>query len=86
MSNAISSAISIASVALNSPTTATASQPRQQPLQQPAIVSGDTLRLTEAQQVYNLYNQGQAVSQIASSLSLSEKAVNGYLGITQGGI
>jgi DNA-binding NarL/FixJ family response regulator len=42
-------------------------------------VAVDTVTLTEAEQVYQLYNQGQSVSQIASSLSLSEAAVNQYL-------
>jgi len=44
--------------------------------------SADTVKLSESQQVYQLYNQGQAVSQIASSLSLTVDAVNSYLGIT----
>lgn len=39
----------------------------------------DTVQLSEAQQVYQLYNQGQTVSQIASSLSLSVSEVNIYL-------
>jgi hypothetical protein len=34
------------------------------------------------QQVYQLYTQGQRVSQIASSLRLSVDAVNTYLGIS----
>jgi DNA-binding NarL/FixJ family response regulator len=44
--------------------------------------SADTVELTQAQQVYQLYNQGQRVSQIASSLSLTEAAVNSYLNIS----
>jgi hypothetical protein len=32
--------------------------------------------------VYQLYNQGQRISQIAASLRLTVEAVNGYLGIT----
>jgi len=42
-------------------------------------VAVDTVTLTEAEQVYQLYNQGQSVSQIASSLSMSEAVVNQYL-------
>jgi DNA-binding NarL/FixJ family response regulator len=48
-------------------------------------VATDTVQLTEAQQVYQLYNQGQTVSQIASSLSLSDAAVNGYLNLSSTG-
>jgi hypothetical protein len=44
--------------------------------------SADTVRLSESQQVNQLYNQGQEVSQIATSLSLSVSDVNSYLGIT----
>jgi DNA-binding NarL/FixJ family response regulator len=32
--------------------------------------------------VYQLYNQGQQVSQIAASLSLPVETVNNYLGIS----
>lgn len=49
---------------------------------QPATtVRVDTVQLTEAQQVYQLYNQGQKISQIANSLNLPVEAVNVYLGI-----
>jgi DNA-binding NarL/FixJ family response regulator len=44
--------------------------------------SGDVVRLSESQQVYQLYNQGQRVSQIATSLRISVEAVNSYLGIS----
>jgi DNA-binding NarL/FixJ family response regulator len=49
----------------------------------PQIANGaaDTVKLSESQQVYQLYNQGQTVSQIASSLSLTVELVNSYLGI-----
>jgi DNA-binding NarL/FixJ family response regulator len=54
--------------------------------QQPVVNAGeDTVQLTEAQQVYQLYNQGQRVSQIASSLSLTEAAVNSYLNLSATG-
>ncbi|MFZ1011100.1 MAG: hypothetical protein WAN65_29950 [Candidatus Sulfotelmatobacter sp.] len=79
MSISVSSALATASVAANSPSTS-ATERIQQPTNQQTASSADTVRLTEAQQVYQLYNQGQAVSQIASNLSLTVSAVNGYLG------
>jgi DNA-binding CsgD family transcriptional regulator len=92
MSIAISSALSAVTVGANSPTTVAAAQPAQQvqqtvqeEVQQPATSSGDTVTLTEAQQVYNLYNEGQTVSQISTNLSLPVSMVNNYLGITSGG-
>ncbi len=48
---------------------------------QPAV----TVKLSQSQQVYQLYNQGQRVSQIAANLSLSVTAVNSYLGIANSG-
>jgi DNA-binding NarL/FixJ family response regulator len=42
-----------------------------------ANVATDTVQLTEAQQVYQLFNQGQSVSQISSSLGLSVASVKG---------
>jgi DNA-binding NarL/FixJ family response regulator len=45
----------------------------------------DTVQLTEAQQVYQLYNQGKPVSQIAQALSLSVDEVNSYLNISNSG-
>lgn len=86
MSIAISSALSTASVAAaNAPSTAAVQQQEQvqQQVQQSASASADTVTLTAAQQVYNLYNQGQTVSQISTSLSLPVSTVNNYLGITQ---
>lgn len=44
--------------------------------------AADTVQLSESQQVYQLYNQGQTVSQIANSLSLPVALVNTYLGIS----
>lgn len=76
MSISISSALSTIAVA----GAATAQQPVQ--TTEPASNSGDTVTLTEAQQVYALYTQGQTVSQIASTLSLPVNQVNDYLGIT----
>jgi len=86
MSIAISSALSTASVAAaNAPSTAAVQQQEQvqQQVQQSTSASADTVTLTAAQQVYNLYNQGQTVSQISTSLSLPVSTVNNYLGITQ---
>jgi DNA-binding NarL/FixJ family response regulator len=39
-------------------------------------------QLTESQQIVQLYNQGQPVSLIASTLSLPVETVNSYLGLT----
>jgi hypothetical protein len=44
--------------------------------------TADTVQLSESQQVYQLHNQGQTVSQIATSLSLPIDLVNTYLGIS----
>jgi hypothetical protein len=40
------------------------------------------VRLSQSQQVYQLYNQGQQVSQIATTLSLPVELGNNYLGIS----
>jgi DNA-binding CsgD family transcriptional regulator len=42
----------------------------------------DTVKLTVAQQVYDLYIQGQTVTQIATGLNLTVELVNGYLGLS----
>jgi DNA-binding NarL/FixJ family response regulator len=63
-----------------------AAAPAPQKVQQPVQSAGsDTVTLTAAQQVFQLYNQGQTVTQIASSLSLSVSLVNNYLGINTSG-
>jgi DNA-binding NarL/FixJ family response regulator len=79
MSISISSTLPAASFAAanSSPRPAAA-----RPAQPTTNASADTVRLSESQQVYQLYNQGQQVSQIASNLSLTVQAVNSYLGIT----
>jgi DNA-binding NarL/FixJ family response regulator len=60
---------------------AEASSPAPNP--QPVVrAQGDTVELTLSQRVYQLHTQGQRVSQIASSLNLSEAAVNSYLNIS----
>lgn len=81
MSISISSSLSIPSLAAaNSSSTSAAVQTQQRTTDQSAY----TVRLTEAQQVYQLYNQGQPVPKIATSLNLPVSAVNNYLGIAGG--
>jgi len=78
MGISISSPLSTASVAAaNASSTSAAARTPQPATNNPAY----KVTLTEAQQVYQLYNQGQPVSQIATSLSLTQSAVNNYLGI-----
>jgi DNA-binding NarL/FixJ family response regulator len=81
MGISVSSALSTATLAVAN---ASANSPAPQKVQQPPPqqTTGDTVTLTEAQQVYQLYNQGQSVPQIATSLSLTVSVVNNYLGIT----
>jgi DNA-binding CsgD family transcriptional regulator len=50
-----------------------------------AANSADTVQLTEAQQVYALYNQGQPASQIATALGLPVAVVNSYLNLSNSG-
>jgi DNA-binding NarL/FixJ family response regulator len=82
MSLAVSSALS--TVANSSSNTVEAPQ-SPQPRPQPPAKSAYTVQLSEAQQVYQLYNQGQPVPQIAETLNLTVSAVNNYLGITTSG-
>jgi len=49
--------------------------------QQTTSAPADTVKLSESQQIHQLYNQGQKVSQIAFSLNITVEAVNSYLGI-----
>ena len=79
MSISVSPATAALAAANPSPNTAPV-----QRVQQPANNGGDTVKLTESQQVYQLYNQGQTVSQIANNLSLAVSAVNSYLNISNG--
>jgi DNA-binding NarL/FixJ family response regulator len=80
---AIPNSVSTAASAANPSSNAPAAQPSPQP--EPAATSEpDTVQLTEAQQVYQLYNQGQQVPQIADTLRLSVAAVNGYLNLSSG--
>ena len=79
MSISIYNSLSTATIAAaNSSATAAAAQK----IRQTANDSVDTVKLTESQQVHQLYNQGQPVSLIASSLSLTVDTVNSYLGIS----
>lgn len=73
-----SEASNLASNAASNP----ASNEKAAPKDQPVFVPPDHVNLTEPQQVYQLYNQGQRVSQIASDLNLSVAAVNSYLNIS----
>jgi DNA-binding NarL/FixJ family response regulator len=82
MSIPVTSAIPTLSFATgNTASNAQAAQNQRQP-QQTNARPADTVRLTEVQQVYQLYNQGQKISQIASALNLSVESVNNCLGIT----
>jgi DNA-binding NarL/FixJ family response regulator len=64
------------------PTANVSSGPPPTPKVPPAgQTTSDSVQLTESQQVLLLYNQGQPVSQIASTLSLSVADVNNYLSI-----
>jgi DNA-binding NarL/FixJ family response regulator len=75
--------LSAVNAAANASSNGAQEQSQQQP--QPATRGSDTVQLTEAQQVYQLYNQGYQVTQIASSLSLTVAAVNSYLNISSSG-
>jgi DNA-binding NarL/FixJ family response regulator len=79
MSISISNVLSsTALTAAESSSAATAARVTQQAISEPE----DTVKLTASQQIHQLYQQGQSVSQIADSLSLSVSLVNNYLGIT----
>jgi DNA-binding NarL/FixJ family response regulator len=82
MGLSVSSALSIASLAAANSSPASESAAHQ-PAQRTANQSADTVQLSEAQQVYNLYNQGQTVPQIADNLNLTENDVNSFLGLTK---
>ncbi|WP_433964794.1 hypothetical protein [Tunturiibacter gelidiferens] len=51
-------------------------------VQKPVAAIGDTVKLSQAAQVHQLKQQGQALSQIASNLGISVATVDGYLGVT----
>jgi DNA-binding NarL/FixJ family response regulator len=79
MSISISSSLPITPAAAPNSSLSTAAAPN---VQQPANNSGDTIILSESQEVYQLYRQGLSVAQIASSLSLPVETVNDYLNIS----
>jgi DNA-binding NarL/FixJ family response regulator len=78
--------ISISSSLSSSPSTnanfSNATVQSAQQTQATPVQTADTVRLSESQQVHQLYNQGQQISQIAFTLRLTVEAVYGYLGIT----
>ncbi len=53
-----------------------------QPTNNAPSAAADTVKLTMAEQVYNLYTQGQTVPEIATGLNLTVELVNSYLGLT----
>lgn len=59
--------------------------PQRAPQAQTVANAQDTVQLTEAERVYQLYIQGQKVSQIAAALSLPVQAVDSYLNLTTSG-
>lgn len=79
MSSPISSQFPSAPAAGANTATPAAQAPRPQPVTK---TEGDTVELTLSQRVYQLHNQGQRVSQIATALNLSVAAVNSYLNIS----
>ena len=82
VSSAISSLLSTVSVnAVNAARTNPANSALAQTSQANAA-TGDTVTLSPSQQAHQLYQQGQAISQIAVALGLSVETVNGYLNIS----
>ena len=77
MSSSVSS-LFLATPSVSNQTAAAESAATRRPA---ATTTSDVVQLTLAQQVYQLYNQGQRVSQIASSLNLTEAEVNSYLAL-----
>jgi hypothetical protein len=79
MSNSISNLLPPASVAAVNLDTNSTPAPRTQSTTNSAA---DTVTLSQSQQVTQLYQQGQQVPQIASTLSPPVDIVNNHLGIT----
>lgn len=77
MSISISSSVTPAASASSA---SSASVPQE--IQQNTNRSSDTVKLSASQQVHQLYEQGQKVSQIAFNLNLTVDTVNSYLGIS----
>jgi DNA-binding NarL/FixJ family response regulator len=84
MSISLSSALSTATVAAanSSSNVGPAVQNAAARPQPTSNQAGYRVELSEAQQVYQLYNQGQQIRQIAETLNLSVGVVNSYLGVT----
>jgi DNA-binding NarL/FixJ family response regulator len=79
MSISISNSLSTASLA---DATASSDAAAAQRTQQSTAESTDTVKLSQSQQAVQLYQQGEQVSYIASSLGLPVETVNTYLGIS----
>ena len=56
-----------------------------QPPDQSANPPADVVQLTSAEQVYQLYIQGQRISQIAARLNLPVSVVDSYLNLSKAG-
>jgi len=82
MSLTISNSLAVPQFAGAESSSAAPAQEPQAQASQPANTPAYTVQLTEAQQVYNLYNQGQSIPQIATSLSIPVETVNNYLGVS----
>ncbi len=79
MSIAISNSTATTLPAAAGSSTSAAAAPKPQAV---TTNQSDTVQLSEALQVEQLYNHGQTVPQIESSLNLSAQAVDSYLHIT----
>jgi len=78
MTISISNSLSNASLGAANSSSNSAPAPR---TQQTTNAPADTVKLSQSQQVHQLHNEGQNVSQIAFSLNITVEAVNSYLGI-----
>ena len=83
MGISVTSALSSATLSLAAANSASTSAAARNP-QPTTNNTADTVQLSSSQQVYQLYNQGQSVTQISTSLSMPVAIVNSYLGITSG--
>jgi len=78
MSISISNSLPTESPAAANSSSNSAPAPSAQPI---TSAPADTVKLSESQQIHQLYNEGQKVSQIAFNLNITVEAVNSYLGI-----
>jgi hypothetical protein len=74
-------AISVLGSQPTPPATSSAPISTVQPAQKTASPA-DTVKLSQAGQVHLLKQQGQSISQIATSLSITAATIDSYLGIT----